>query len=461
MMKPMALLGLFAVVLTGCDAANESCWVGLGGYAGQDGRIEDTAGTIAFVAVNLVSMERDEVVPGQTVLVKDGVITAIGSDGAFDLPEDAHRVDGCDRHLMPGLTDAHTHVGFVEDLLAYVANGVTTIINMGNQPDLPILAWRDSVDRGERLGPTIFAGRFVDGIRGEGPDLPFLIYSEEQAREVAVSTKSEGWDLIKVYNSLPLEFYQALMTEAKRQRIPVVGHGVREPGMQGILEAGQAMIVHAEEYMYTHFNNTTDTTLTPSAIEMTLDAGAYVVPNLSAYEIIARQWGSQEVLDELLEMPNLRYAHPSWREMWAEGRYLDRTGSIMDRVSFLRSLTGRFQAAGVPLLLGTDSPTIPGLLAGFSIHEDLRNMIEAGLTPYEALVAGTRNAGAFLETHVAGAEPVGTIAVGQRADLILLDGNPLEDVTNVELRSGVMARGRWLSEARLQQLLVAQLDSLR
>ena len=87
-------------------------------------------------------------------------------------------------------------------------------------------------------------------------------------------------------------------------------------------------------------------------------------------------------------------------------------------------------------------------------------MVEAGLTPYEALVAGTRNAGAFLETHVAGAKPVGMIAVGQRADLILLDGNPLEDVTNVERRSGVMARGRWLSEARLQQLLVAQLDAL-
>ena len=225
--------------------------------------------------------------------------------------------------------------------------------------------------------------------------------------------------------------------------------------MQGILEAGQAMIVHAEECMYTHFNNTTDTTLIPSAIEMTLDADAYVVPNLSAYEIIARQWGSQEVLDELLNMPNLRYVHPSWRERWAEGRYLDRTGSITDRVLFLRGLTGRFQAAGIPLLLGTDSPTIPGLLAGFSIHEDLRNMIEAGLTPYEALVAG-----AFLETHVTGAEPVGTIAVGQRADLILLDGNPLEDVTNVERWSGVMARGRWLSEARLQQLLVAQLDLL-
>jgi hypothetical protein len=396
-------------------------------YAGPTGQVEDVSGPVAFVDVSVITMDSEETLPRHTVLVEDGKITAIGPSRSIHVPAGIHRVDGRGRYLTPGLTDAHTHISFPEDLLPYVANGVTTIVNMGSEPDVPILEWRAEVARGERLGPTIFAARFVDGLREDGPGHAYLVSSEEQVRAAAVAAKAEGFDLIKAYN--------------------------REPGMSGILEAGQVMIVHAEEYLYTHFNRTTDSRLIPSAIEMTLDAGAYVVPNLSAYEVIARQWGSRAVLDDFLAMPDLKYAHPFWREYWARGRYLDREGSIMGRLDFLRHLTGEFNDAGIPLLLGTDSPPIPGMIAGFSIHDDLRNLVMSGLSPYEALEAGTRNAGEFFARYVPGSEPFGTIAVGQRADMILLDDNPLEDAANLARRSGVMVRGRWLSEARLQQLM--------
>jgi hypothetical protein len=422
-------------------------------YSGSDGRVEDVSGLVAFVDVSVIAMESEMVLPRQTVIVADREITAVGPARTTSIPAGSHRVDGRGRYLMPGLTDAHTHVVHREDLLPYVANGVTSIVNMGNEPDPSILELRDKVMDGEVLGPTLYVSRFVDGSRDQGEGHPYLVHSADAARSAAIEAKSEGYDLIKVYNSLPTEFFLALMDEAEKQGIAVVGHGVRESGMQGLLEAGQVMVVHAEEYLYTHFSRTTDTTLIPSAVEMTLDAGAYVVPNLSAYEIIAQQWGSQEALDELLVMPGTEVLHPDWREYWSGGRYLDREGNIADRLEFLRRFTRELNDAGVPLLLGTDSPPIPGMLPGFSIHEDIRNMSVSGLTPYESLVAGTRNAGAFFRKHVPESEPFGTVATGQRADLILLDENPLQDVTNVKHRSGVMVRGRWLSEAKLQGLL--------
>ncbi|MGH7455678.1 MAG: amidohydrolase family protein, partial [bacterium] len=120
---------------------------------------------------------------------------------------------------------------------------------------------------------------------------------------------------------------------------------------------------------------------------------------------------------------------------------------------FQKRFVKAFHDAGVPLLLGTDTPTIPGIVPGFGIHQDLRNLTSSGLRPYDALKAGTHNAGEFIRKYVPGAEPFGTITVSKRADLILLTENPLLNVENVAKRAGVMVHGRWLSEKKLQLLL--------
>jgi imidazolonepropionase-like amidohydrolase len=314
------------------------------------------------------------------------------------------------------------------------------------------------VKRGEIPGPTIFASAFVDGAGNRG----WIVRTPQEARTEVRDIKSRGWDFIKVYNSIKTEVFNALMEEARQQGIAVIGHGVREPGMQGILQAGQVMIAHAEEYLYTHFQNRFDAALIPAAIAMTKSAGASVTTTLSAYETIMLQWGNPAGLDALLAKPEVRYVHPNWVNEWrSSNRYTHNTGTLMPAYEFQKKLVKDFHDAGIPLLLGTDTPTIPGIVPGFAIHDDMRNLVSSGLTPYDAIKAGTQNAGAFISRFAAGAETFGTIEVGKRADLLLLQQNPLSNIDNVSKRVGVMVRGRWLSEAKLREMLDALAESFK
>jgi adenine deaminase len=188
----------------------------------------------------------------------------------------------------------------------------------------------------------------------------------------------------------------------------------------------------------------------PEVVAFTKRADASLVPNLSAFAAITRQWGKPAVIDTFLAQPEARYLSDIWRERWRGADYVTRRGSI-DALPILMRLTLAMQKGGVRLLLGTDSPGIPGMFPGASLHDDLRLMEQAGLTPYEALVAGTRNAGEFAAKHFKAA-PAGTIAPGQRADLVLLAGNPLDDLSNARIPLGVMTGGRWLTARDLEAL---------
>ncbi|MGH7455593.1 MAG: amidohydrolase family protein [bacterium] len=330
----------------------------------------------------------------------------------------------------------------------HIANGVTTVLNMGSPAN--ILQFRQQVANAEILGPTIFASAFVDGVGNRG----WIVRTPQEARTDVRDIKNQRWDFIKVYNSIAAEVFNALMEEAKLQGLAVIGHGVRVPGMKGILEAGQVMIAHAEEYIYTHFNNSYDANLIPSAVEMTVRTGAYLTTTLSAYETILLQWGNPAGRAVLLAKPEVKYVHPNWMNEWRNSnRYVNNSGSLVPAFEFQKRFVKAFHDAGVPLLLGTDTPTIPGIVPGFGIHQDLRNLVASGLRPYDALKAGTHNAGEFIRKYVPNAESFGTITVGKRADLILLTENPLSNIENVAKRAGVMVRGRWLSEKKLQQML--------
>ena len=374
-------------------------------------------------------------------------------------PVDARIVDGQGRFLLPGLVDFHTHHMTKGDMVLYVANGVTTIANMGSRKAELLLAWRDSIRRGSVIGPTIFAGYFVDGeagLRLTGAYGAMNADTPERGRLAARLAKERGFDFLKVYNSLPDSAFFALADEAKRLGVPIAGHGVRSVGLQRGMAAGQRLIAHAEEFIYAFLGDSADVARIPEVAAVTKHLHASVIANLSAFQAISRQWGRPRVVDSMLAAPPARYLDPFWVTHWREDDYDKRPGSLGDRLQFLERLTKAFSDSQVPLLLGTDSPTVPGMLPGFSAHIELTLLVAAGLTPYQALVAGTRAAGDYVAREMPTAEPFGTIAPGMRADLLLVDANPLASVENLRRPAGVMVRGRWLSRQALDGLLAAQ-----
>jgi len=407
---------------------------------------EDIDKDIVFLHANVITMENDIVLGDYSVYTKNGIITKIEPASSLVIPDPVFKIDATGKYLMPGLADMHTHIWYKEDILPYVANGVTTILHMGG-PSI-ILQFRAEAAAKQIISPTIFASGFVDGPGSRG----WLATTAAEASTAVEEIKNAGWDFVKVYNSIPTDAYTALMDKAREMHIPVIGHGVRAPGMQGILNAGQVMIAHAEEYLYTYFNNTTDEALIPSAVTMTKNSGAYVTPNLVTYETIARQWGQPGMLQQMLAQPEMKYVSPKWKNNnWGQFDFTRRAGNINAQYDFLKIFTKKLSDAGVPLLLGTDTPFMIGEANGFAIYDDLRNMVACGLTPYQALRAGTKTAGEFINKYVVTSRPVGLIKENYKADLILLNANPLLNVENVKQRAGVMINGRWLSEAKLQE----------
>lgn len=419
----------------------------------------------AFVNVNVIPMDSERVLQGQTVVVRDGRIVEIGAAGQVKIPDGALRIDGQGKYLMPGLADVHVH-GFDDDdktvekeLFLYVAYGVTTVYHRKGNSKL--LKLREQIKSGGYpLAPTLFVSSPF--IFGEKNPTPFgdTHQSPESARKAVAEYAKAGYDSLKVYGDWALEPYQALVDEAAKQKIPVMGHFARnlplDVNLSGRLEAA-----HAEEYIYTYFFKVAKgdwakrESLIPEVAKATKDAGVYLTANLTAYRGIGLVAGD-DTFQQLLKKPELKYIPRSDRERVTSDRnayrkqFKTEDGAIFAGLTvFLQKLVKGMQDAGVKILLGTDGSFGAQYFAfpGSSALEELRELVDAGLTPYQAISAGTRNAAELVGTT----NEFGTVTVGRRADLILVDGNPLEDITQVSKQTGVMVRGRWLDKAQIQK----------
>lgn len=397
------------------------------------------AAVVAFLNVNVVPMDREGVLENQTVVVKNGIISEIGAASKVKVPKGALRVEGRNRYLMPGLVDMHAHLYSPLELPVYLANGVTTVYNLNGRP--ANLLWRADVAQGKLAGPTIYTC---------GPTIRTAQKAEE-ARQLVEEQSRAGYDSIKIYNGVSKEAYDTLIAEAQKRGMLYIGHIPREPGLESVLKAKQA-IAHAEEYVYTTFkNNTDDETRIPEVAAQTRDAGVQVVLTFVAYDHIIKQ---VETLPALLATPEMKYLAPWVRESWGEdvNPYKLRLGTqgaaLNKSLAFQKKLAKELHRVGVRIMTGTDAMN-PGVVPGFSEHEELRHLIDLGFTPFEAIRAATRYPGEFLTKT----GEFGTVAVGKRADLLLVDGNPLRDIARVARPLGVMARGRWMPQAELQRML--------
>jgi hypothetical protein len=418
--------------------------------------VPDPHAVTAFTSVNVVPMDRERVLRNQTVIVKDGKIAAVGS--SLPIPAGARVIDGRGTEwLSPGLADMHTHSDTRNDMKVYLANGVTTILNMGDASYGFMDHVLPDVNAGKSPGPYAYASLSVDGSPEYGA---FVVKTPDEARAAMRMAKTNGYSFIKVYNNLSPECFQAFIDEGRALHMHVIGHGVTRVGLKKQLAAGQVMVAHSEEYFYTVFNPpgyegnaAPDKKLIPAAIAFTRRDGAYVTADLNTYATIARQWGKPEVLRQFLNMPEVKYLDPDDRLGWRHEGYIKKTGSLDGRVAFLKVLIKDMSDAGIPLILGTDAPPIPGLVPGFSLHSDMELLQSTGMTRYQILAAATRTAGRFIVHNVEGVQPFGTVAPGMRADLVLSTKNPLDDLTTLRKPLGVMVGGAWYTQSDLQALL--------
>ena len=420
----------------------------------------------AFVDVTVLPMARDERRPAQTVVIRNGRIAQIGPADRVDIPPDARRIAGAGKYLMPGLTDAHFHLQShdAEDrrlLQILIANGVTSILNLYGTPST--LDLRRRVAGGELLGPAIYtSGPYISDAPNWQPDA-------DEVERLVVEQKRAGYDVIKVHGDFSRDAFHRLLVVARREGMRVVGHAPRNLGVDAMFEERMDAVAHSEEFLYAYFlfgapdlsRADPETrrrflqaaeTRIPELAAATAKADVWVIPNLVAYAMIVAQGKD---LASVLRRPEVRYLPPRLAAEWQPGRNrYDRRYSaavaehMTWRLHLLSTLTGAFRAAGVRMMAGTDAP-IPGVVPGFSLHDELQRLVAAGLTPYDSLRTATANPAEFLGRS----GEVGTVTVGAYADLLLLDADPLGEVANVTRPAGVMVRGRWLPRDALASLL--------
>jgi imidazolonepropionase-like amidohydrolase len=420
--------------------------------------------TIAFVNVTVLPMDSERTLPGHTVIVRNGRIAELGAAGQVRAPENSTVIDGAGHYLMPGIAEMHAHIppqpgneqATLDILFLYVANGITFARGMLGAPHH--LELRDQAARGEIVSPRIYTS---------GPSLNGnSVASPVAGRAMVADQKRAGYDFLKIHPGLDRARYDAIVEAAQEHGIDLAGHVPHEVGLMRALEVGQATVDHLDAYLppllrdgspkadalpaffgWNLADEVDESRIAPLA-RKTREAGVWNVPTESLIQHVLLPSPTAE---ELAAREEMRYVAPALRAQWVE-----RKNDILDSPDYDAQLVTRFveirgrlikalHEEGAGLLLGSDAPQIFNV-PGFAIHHELRMLVEAGLTPYEALATGNVNVAKFLQEE----DSFGTIAPGQRADLVLLEANPLADVGNLRQIAGVMLQGRWLSQADLK-----------
>ena len=405
---------------------------------------------VVFEHVNLIPMDRDGTLKDQTVVVKDGRISEAGPAARVKVPAGATKVDGRGKFLMPGMGEMHGHIpppsgpaAFTNDVLfLYVANGITTVRGMLGHPGQ--LDLREKAKRSEIDSPTLYlAGPSFSGT---------TVQSVEQAEQRVKQQKEEGWDLLKIHPGLTRAQYDAVARTARQVNIPFAGHVPADVGVLHALELRQQTIDHLDGYIE-YLGEGASAIPQEKLVEVarrTREAGVWVVPTMVVWDTIL---GAHEP-QVIFAFPELKYLPRDLVAQWKKTYETRRSSPQFDLAKVKRISEDRkrllkvMDAEKVKIIFGTDAPqqfSVPG----FSMHREMKAMAAAGMKPYEIIRSGTASVGEYFK----GADKFGTLSAGSRADAILLDANPLDDVANVSRRAGVLVRGKWIPEAAIQAKL--------
>jgi len=422
---------------------------------------------VAIRNVTVIDVVSGEPLPGQTVLIADETIQALGPQGSVEIPPSALEIDGEDLFLIPGLFDMHVH--YVDpqtfgNLL--VANGVLFVRDMGLPNEL-ILPIRHSLNSGELFGPGMVAtGYILDGNPPLIPAVSIGLRTVDEAHQAVRDQAAAGADMIKVYSRLRLSLLDAIIEEAHALGLKVVGH---VPDATTIRMAAELGLDSCEHYFgfdklighllgepvrqyyagmgtdvsYFLRLNEVDQDALAHELEALRKAGLSVCPTLATF--VAGMSASAFTVGS--EFEHAEYISSTLFDTWS-----DLWPNPVDEPAFIwetwAQLVVRLHGAGIPLLIGTDL-SVPGVIPGFSVHQEMEIWQGAGIPAADVLRSAT-----LVPAQFAGVDDrLGTLEVRKVASMVLLRANPLEDISNTREVEGVFLRGAYFNRAALDGLL--------
>jgi len=430
--------------------------------------------------VDVIPMTHDTVYKNHSVLIENGKISKICKRAHQCRKGDVTRIEGAGKFLIPGLSDMHAHTNAASEailkdpqqrkmfsriqnqqLRQYVLFGVTTLRDTGGGSNN--LTAREKIVAGELLGPRMYSSKSaMDGNPTlHNATLPFD--DPKVAADYVRQSAAEGYDIIKTYSTLTKPVFDAIIDAAKESNTPVIGHVPMQIDMEYVLQQGLRSIEHLSGFgmfcagydaglkpvmddVYQGLNYCTPEKVKAVA-EMVAKYPVWVDPTLIVQDNVKTEWDRHTTYnkEEASFTPPMLLAFQEWLfEIFHPRPRAELKASKPVRKAIVKALSD----AGVPILLGTDT-----MASGYNVHQELKLLVEAGLTPYQALTAGTSEPARYFEKE----GEFGTIVKGAAADLVLLDKNPLKDISNSQAISGVMLRGQWLSGVDVKN----QLDNIQ
>ena len=425
------------------------------------------ADPIVFKSVNVLTMESEDIHHDHTIIIENGLIKWAGPDSLAEIPEHATIFEKPGLYVMPGLAEMHAHIpsgnqgrDVMENTLAlYLSQGITTIRGMLGHP--VHLELREQAAAGQLFSPRIFtSGPSFNGNTATDPQI-----TQQMVRDQAAM----GYDLLKLHPGITLENFNAMAEQARETGIEFSGHISHGVGLLRSLEAGQGTIDHLDRYMEFLSGDAADRDdppiiyfgydLVPFADESLIDEAARItreanVWNVPTNTLLDNIFNPSLSVFEMQEWPGMEYIPNATLENWVNFVNNIRANENYDTTQARRFLDIRNQLTfalhkeGAGLLLGADAPQIFNP-PGFSAHRELKLLVDAGLTPFEALKTGTVNVGIYLDEE----DKTGKVALGFRADLIFLSVNPIETIPFQNYIEGVVVNGEFSNRADLDEIL--------
>ncbi len=455
-MKNLSFLVLLCPVVLACSAPSEA----------QDQTAEVLENVVVFKDVNVITMESAEVLSSKNVVIANGKIHTISD--TRDVPEGALVIDANGKFLLPGLAEMHAHIptdaagALVEEtLFLYLAGGVTTIRGMLGHPSH--LTLREGVANGRVLGPHIYtSGPSING--NSAPDIATVTSMVKEQHKA-------GYDFLKLHPGIKREVFDALVSTANEVGIAYAGHVSRDVGIRHALKSKYATVDHLDGYVEgmvpkeagvnpedngffgMNFTDLADESFLQELINSTLENQVWVVPT----QCLAERWSGPVPAAQMESAQEMKYMPQQTIERWVSSKDQMQQDPQYDEgraqrfIDLRRRMIKAMHEAGVGILLGSDAPQVFNV-PGFAILHEIEMYVAAGLSPYEAIFTGTVNPANYFHTE----SSRGMIKEGYEADLLLLNENPLDDITALRKKAGVMIKGHWLS----QETIAARLETL-